>query len=54
MVSEFSVRAVENGFIVAWTSRDSQGEIIHDEKVFLTKSDMEPFITDLLLNLRQL
>ncbi len=53
MVPEFSVRAVENGFIVSWTSFDSQGEMFHDEKVFLTKSDMEPFIAELLMNLRQ-
>lgn len=52
MVFDFSVRAVDNGFIVAWTSRDSHGEIIHEEKVFLTKSDMEPFIVELLMNLR--
>ncbi len=53
MVPEFSVRAVENGFIVEWTSFDAHGETIHEEKVFLTKSDMEPFIVELLLNLRQ-
>ncbi len=52
MVTDFSVRAVENGFIVAWTGFDSQGEVFHDEKVFLTKSDMEPFITEMLMNLR--
>ena len=53
MVPEFSVRAIDNGFIVAWASFDAQGELVHDEKVFLTKSDLESFITELLLNLRQ-
>ena len=53
MIPEFEVRAVENGFIVSWKSVDSQGEVVFDEKVFLTKSDMEPFIADLILNLRQ-
>ena len=53
MVPEFSVRAIDNGFIVAWASFDAQGELVHDEKVFLTKSDMEPFITELLLKLGQ-
>ena len=53
MVPEFSVRAIGNGFIVAWASFDAQGELVHDEKVLLTKSDLESFITELLLNLGQ-
>lgn len=52
MVTDFSVRAVENGFIVAWTGFDSHGEVFHSEKIFLSKTEMEPFIAEMIMNLR--
>ncbi len=41
---------MDNGFIVSWTTveGDSQLATIHDEKVFLTKSDMEAFVSELM------
>ena len=41
---------MDNGFIVSWVTveADNQLETLHDEKVFLTKSDMEEFVSELM------
>lgn len=50
MVSSFGVRIVDNGFIVSWVTieGDNQLEPTHEEKAFLTKSDMEEFVSELI------
>lgn len=52
MITNFSVRVVDNGFIVHWDHEDSHLEMVHEEKVFLMKSDMEQFVTDLIRQMR--
>ncbi|KKL22987.1 hypothetical protein LCGC14_2429900 [marine sediment metagenome] len=52
MVSSFGVRIVDNGFIVHWVSVDSHMEQTHEEKVFLTRSDMEAFVIELMRLMR--
>ena len=51
MLDNISIRIAQNGFIVAWSWYEGEGEKrewMNEEKVFLEKSEMRDFITELV------